>query len=55
MVLTDERLYTEPVGIAGTLRYSPNTPILEYSCSEQIYDQHLNDKGLQPPDFSTLD
>jgi hypothetical protein len=55
MVLTDERLYTEPVRIAGTLRYSPDTPILEYSCSEQIYDQHLSDKGLQPPDFSTLD
>jgi hypothetical protein len=55
MVLTDERLYTEPVRIAGTLRYSPDTPIMEYSCSEQIYDQHLNDKGLQPPDFSTLD
>lgn len=55
MVLTDNKLYTEPVRIAGTLRYSPDTPIMEYSCSEQIYDQHLQDKGIQPPDFSTLD
>lgn len=55
MILTDPRLYTEPVRIVGTLRYSPDTPIMEYSCSEQIYDQHLQDQGIQPPDFSTLD
>lgn len=55
MILTDPRLYTEPVRIVGTLRYSPDTPIMEYSCSEQIYDQHLQEKGLQIPDFSTLD
>jgi hypothetical protein len=55
MYLTDEKLYTEPVRIVGTLRYSPDTPILEYSCSEQIYDEHLQEKGIQPPDFSTLE
>ena len=49
MYLTDEKLYTEPVRIVGTLRYSPDTPILEYSCSEQIYDEHLQEKGIQPP------
>jgi hypothetical protein len=54
MILTDDRLYTEPVRIVGTLRYSPETPILEYSCSEQIYDDHLQEKGIQPPDFSVL-
>lgn len=55
MLLTDDKLYTEPVRIAGTLRYSPETPILEYSCSEQIYDQHLQEKGIQPPDFSVFE
>ena len=55
MYLADEKLYTEPVRIVGTLRYSPDTPILEYSCSEQIYDEHLQEKGIQPPDFSTLE
>jgi hypothetical protein len=55
MILTDDKLYTEPVRIVGTLRYSPETPILEYSCSEQIYDQHLQEKGIQPPDFSVLE
>jgi hypothetical protein len=55
MMLTDSKLYTEPVRIVGSLRYSPETPILEYSCSEQIYDEHLQERGLKIPDFSTLD
>lgn len=54
MFLTDSKLYIEPVRITGTLRFSPDTPIMEYSCSEQIYDQHLQDRGLVPPDFSEL-
>ena len=55
MVLTDEKLYTEPVRITGSLRYSPDTPIMEYSCSESIYDEYLQERGLQLPDFSDLD
>jgi len=55
MELTDPRLFTEPVRIVGTLRYSPDTPILEYSCSEEIYENHLEAKGIAPPDFSRLD
>jgi len=55
MLLTDEKLYTEPVRITGSLRYSPDTPILEYSCSESIYDEYLQERGLQLPDFSNLD
>ena len=54
MFLTDSKLYAEPVRITGTLRFSPDTPIMEYSCSEQIYDQHLQDRGLVPPNFSEL-
>jgi hypothetical protein len=55
MTMTDPKLYTEPVRIVGTLRYSPDTPIMEYSCSEEIYDNHLKEKGLQVPDFSELE
>jgi hypothetical protein len=54
MFLTDSKLYSEPVRITGTLRFSPDTPIMEYSCSEQIYDQHLQERGINPPDFSEL-
>jgi hypothetical protein len=52
LTLTDERLYTQPITVTGSLRWSPETPIMEYSCSEGIYDQHLQEKGLQVPDFS---
>jgi len=52
LTLTDERLYTQPVTVTASLVWSPDTPIMEYSCSEAIYDQHLLDRGLQVPDFS---
>ena len=52
LTLTDDRLYTQPITVTGSLKWSPDTPIMEYSCSEGIYDQHLQEKGLQVPDFS---
>jgi hypothetical protein len=52
MTLTDPRLYTQPVKVTGHLRWSPDTPILEYSCSESIYDMYLQERGLTVPDFS---
>jgi hypothetical protein len=52
LTLTDDRLYTQPVTVSGSLKWSPETPIMEYSCSEGIYDQHLQEKGLQVPDFN---
>jgi len=52
MIMTDDNLYTAPVKIVGTLRYSPDTPIMEYSCSESIYDDYLQEKGIAPADFS---
>jgi hypothetical protein len=54
LTLTDDRLYTAPFTVTGTLRWAPETSILEYSCSEAIYDQYLQDKGLTLPDFTTL-
>lgn len=51
LTLTDPRLYTEPITIRGELAYSPDTPIMEYSCSEEIYDQHLIDSGLEVSDL----
>ena len=52
MTLTDPLLYTQPVTVTSSLRWSPDTPIMEYSCSEEIYDKHLQESGLQLPDFS---
>jgi hypothetical protein len=52
MTLTDPRLYTQPVTVTGHLRWSPDTPIMEYSCSETLYEIYLQDRGLQLPDFN---
>lgn len=52
LTLTDERLYTQPITVTASLVWSPDTPVMEYSCSEAIYDQHLLEKGLEIPDFS---
>ena len=52
LTLTDPKLYTQPVKVTSSLRWSPETPIMEYSCSEEIYDNHLQEKGLTVPDFS---
>jgi hypothetical protein len=52
MTLTDPRLYTQPVKVTGHLRWSPDTPIMEYSCSETLYEMHLQGKGLVVPDFN---
>ena len=54
LTLTDPVLYTEPVVVRGEIAWSPNTPIMEYSCSETIWDDYLLEKGLTPPDFEQL-
>ena len=55
MTLNDPVLYTEPVHIKGQIAWSPDTPIMEYSCSETIWDNYLQDHGLKPPDFDSID
>lgn len=51
LTLTDPKIYTQPVTVTSSLRWSPDTPIMEYSCSEEIYEKHLQDRGLTLPDF----
>lgn len=52
LTLTDPRLYSQPVKVTGHLRWSPDTPIMEYSCSDTLYEMHLQEKGLLLPDFN---
>ena len=54
LTLNDPVLYTAPVVVKGEIAASPDTPILEYSCSETIWDDYLIEKGLMPPDFEEL-
>jgi len=54
LTLTDPGLYTEPVVVKGEIGWSPETPILEYSCSETIWDDYVQERGLKVPDIDQL-
>jgi hypothetical protein len=54
LTLVDPALYTEPVVTKGAIKWSPETPIMEYSCSETIWDEYLLEHELQVPDFEQL-
>lgn len=37
----DPMVYSEPIDIRGVWYYSPDTPVMEYVCSQNIYDEHI--------------
>lgn len=44
ITLTDPKIYTEPVIMRGVWVESPDTPIMEYICSQSIFDEHIRNK-----------
>lgn len=53
MVFTDPAIYSEDISIRGVWEESPDTPVMEYVCTEQLYEQHLErvraETGQQGP------
>jgi hypothetical protein len=41
IVFTDPVIYAEPIEMRGTWIDSPETPIMEYSCADELYEDHL--------------
>jgi hypothetical protein len=41
ITFVDEEMYTEPVVMRGVWDYSPDTPVLEYVCAEEIWDHYI--------------
>jgi hypothetical protein len=41
ITFTDPMIYREPIQMRGVWIDSPETAIMEYSCSDEIYQQHL--------------
>jgi hypothetical protein len=41
ITFTDPVIYREPIQMRGVWIDSPETAIMEYSCSDEIYQQHL--------------
>jgi hypothetical protein len=47
MTFTDPKLYAEPIQLRSFWQYSPDTPIMEYVCSQSIYDDFVAQKRRQ--------
>jgi hypothetical protein len=54
LVLTDPKVYTTPIKITGTLRHRPDLQPLEYTCTDALWDEYLNERGLTLPDLDAL-
>ena len=54
LVLTDPKIYTTPIKITGTLRHRPDLQLLEYTCTDALWDEYLTERGLTLPDIDAL-
>jgi hypothetical protein len=54
VVLTDPKVYTTPVKITATLHARRDAQLLEYTCSDTLWDEYLNERGLMLPDMDSL-
>ena len=54
LVLTDPKIYTTPIKITGTLRHRPDLQLLEYTCTDALWDEYLTERGLTLPDMDAL-
>jgi hypothetical protein len=54
LVLTDPKVYTEPVKIMATLQLRPDLSLIEYTCTDTLWDEYLAGRGLELPDLDAL-
>jgi hypothetical protein len=54
LVLTDPKVYTTPVTITATLQERRDAQLLEYTCSDTLWDEYLSERGLTLPDMDAL-
>jgi hypothetical protein len=54
LVLTDPKVYTEPVKVMATLQLRPDLQLLEYTCTDTLWDEYLQRRGLTLPDLDAL-
>jgi hypothetical protein len=54
IVLTDPKVYTTPIKITATLRHRPDLQLLEYTCTDTLWDEYLSERGLTLPDMDAL-
>jgi hypothetical protein len=54
ITLIDPKLYTEPVKIHAEAVLRPDMQVLEYTCTDTLWDNYLQERGLTLPDFDAL-
>jgi hypothetical protein len=54
ITLTDPKLYTQPVQIHAEAELRPDLQVLEYTCTDTLWDDYLQQRGLTLPDLDAL-
>jgi hypothetical protein len=54
VVLTDPKVYTTPITITATLQQRPGLQLLEYTCTDTLWDDYLTQRGLTLPDIDSF-
>lgn len=54
VTLTDPKVYTEPIHITASLQFRPDLYVLEYTCTDTLWEDYLERRGLTLPDLDAL-
>ena len=54
LVLSDPKVYTEPIKVTATLRQRTDLQLIEYTCTDTLWDDYLSERGLELPDLDAL-
>jgi hypothetical protein len=54
LVLTDPKVYTTPIKITASLQQRTDLQLLEYTCTDTLWDEYLTERGLTLPDMDAL-
>ena len=54
ITLTDPKVYTQPILLHAEARRDPELFMLEYTCTNTIWEEYLEDRGLVVPDIDSL-
>jgi hypothetical protein len=54
LTLTDPKVYTEPIHMKAELVLRPDLQLIEYTCTDTLWDEYLAERGLSLPDLDAL-
>jgi hypothetical protein len=54
LTLTDLKVYKTPIQITANLQHRPDLQLLEYTCTDALWDEYLQERGLTLPDVDAF-